>query len=103
MSKHIVIAGGAGFVGSNLSIAFKTIYPNYRVTVFDNLSRKGSALNLSRLETAGVIFRHADTRIPADLLMEETIDVIIDAAAEPSVIAGQTGNTDYVVQTNFNG
>ena len=103
MSKHILIAGGAGFVGSNLAIAFKTIYPNYLVTVFDNLSRKGSALNLVRLEAADVIFRHVDTRMASDLVKDTRIDVIIDAAAEPSVLAGNAGNTEYLVQTNFNG
>ncbi|CAN5720962.1 hypothetical protein BH10BAC3_BH10BAC3_33850 [soil metagenome] len=89
MHKHILIAGGAGFVGSNLAIAFKTVYPHYQVSIFDNVSRKGKALNIARLEAAGAMFRHANTRVASDLVMETRIDVIIDAAGEPSVLAEQ--------------
>ena len=34
--KHILITGGAGFIGSNLSL--KLLDKGYRVTVLDNLS-----------------------------------------------------------------
>jgi len=36
--KHILITGGAGFIGSNLSL--KLIEKGYQVTVLDNLSRQ---------------------------------------------------------------
>jgi CDP-paratose 2-epimerase len=101
--QHTLIAGGAGFVGSHLAIWFKSQYPHYRVTALDNLSRKGSELNVSRLQAAGVHFIQADTRFPAQLVMEHPVSLVIDAAAEPSVLAGISGGLDYLIHTNFNG
>ncbi len=42
--KHILITGGAGFIGINMADHF--LGKKYRVTLFDNLSRKGSDENL---------------------------------------------------------
>ncbi len=47
MSKHILITGGAGFIGTNSAKAF--LDRGYRVTIFDNLSRRGSRKNLDWL------------------------------------------------------
>lgn len=47
MNKHIVITGGAGFIGINSADYF--LQKNYNVTLFDNLSRKGSDQNLKWL------------------------------------------------------
>jgi CDP-paratose 2-epimerase len=61
-----LITGGCGFVGSN--IAAHLIGRGEEVTVFDNLSRVGAALNLDWLGTLGhVEFVHGDTRNPFDL------------------------------------
>ena len=43
----IVITGGAGFVGSFISIKLKNKYPHYEIIAFDNLKRRGSELSLS--------------------------------------------------------
>lgn len=51
MTKKLLITGGAGFIGSNLTAHF--LRKNYRVTVFDNLSREGSADNLKYLKSLG--------------------------------------------------
>ena len=51
--KNILITGGAGFVGSNLAILFREALPELGVTVFDNLKRRGSELNLPRLRRRG--------------------------------------------------
>ena len=66
MDKHILITGGAGFVGSNIAIHFKRKYPNYSVIALDNLKRRGSELNLVRLNEVGIQFMHADIRNPED-------------------------------------
>jgi CDP-paratose 2-epimerase len=61
-----LITGGCGFVGSN--IAAHLIGQGEQVTVFDNLSRVGAALNLDWLGTLGCFeFVHGDTRNPFDL------------------------------------
>ena len=61
----ILITGGCGFIGSNLAVAFRA--RGDRVTVFDNLSRRGSELLCERVKAAGAEFVHGDIRNPADL------------------------------------
>ena len=46
----ILITGGCGFVGSNLAIYFKNNRIGSKIDTLDNLSRKGSLLNLKRLK-----------------------------------------------------
>lgn len=88
MSKQILITGGAGFVGSTLCLSLKQKYPNYTIHALDNLRRRGSELNISRLRNAGVNFVHGDIRNMEDLQQFEHLDVIIDASADPSVLSG---------------
>ena len=47
---RILITGGCGFVGSNLAIYFKKNGIGTKINSLDNLSRKGSALNLKRIQ-----------------------------------------------------
>ena len=47
---HVVITGGAGFIGANLAARLLTA-TNARVTVLDNLSRPGSEANLAWLQS----------------------------------------------------
>ena len=99
----VLIAGGAGFVGSNLAISLKQRYKQYEVSVLDNLSRQGSQLNVARLQQQGIAFHRLDTRFAGPMQKLGHFDVIIDAAAEPSVLAGLDSGLDYLVRTNFNG
>lgn len=46
--KNLLITGGAGFIGSNLSYSF--FKKGYKVTVFDNFERKGTRENLQFLK-----------------------------------------------------
>jgi nucleoside-diphosphate-sugar epimerase len=46
---RILITGGAGFVGSHLSLSFKREKPDSTVIAFDNLKHRGSELALQRL------------------------------------------------------
>ena len=101
--KRILVTGGAGFVGSNLAIGLKEHFQECEVLVLDNLMRRGSELNLPRLQEQGIKFIHGDVRIPSDLESVGSIDFLIECSAEPSVLAGADGNPDYVIQTNLNG
>jgi CDP-paratose 2-epimerase len=101
--KHLLITGGAGFVGSNLAVLFKQRFPEVAVTAVDSLKRRGSELGLPRLRAAGVTFAHGDIRCPEDLEALPAYDLLIDCSAEPSVQAGTSGSPRYVLNTNLTG
>ena len=101
--KRILITGGAGFAGSNLAIEFARNFSGVSIVALDNLKRRGSELNLSRLREYGVEFAHGDVRIRDDILALGAVDLIIDCSAEPSVMAGREGSPEYVIQTNLGG
>ena len=102
--QTILITGGAGFVGSNLAVLLKQKYPSHSIVCFDNLKRRGSELNLNRLRDEGIDFVHGDIRDKNDFeQIRVPVSCVIDAAAEPSVLAGLDGNTDYLVGSNLNG
>lgn len=103
MGQTIVITGGAGFVGSNLAISFKRDMPSSRVVALDNLKRRGSELNIPRLREAGIEFIHGDIRSPEDLEQVNSMDVLIECSAEPSVLAGYGSSPLYVTNTNLVG
>jgi CDP-paratose 2-epimerase len=102
--KNILITGGAGFVGSGIALYLRKEYPHYSVTCLDNLKRRGSELNIPRLTGAGVRFMHGDIRNREDLYPFETgITTLIEASAEPSVLAGIQDAPDYLINTNLVG
>jgi CDP-paratose 2-epimerase len=86
---HILITGGAGFVGSELALRMSE--KNHRVVVMDNLVRRGSEANLERLAKHGVTFIHGDVRNPEDFAnLPAGIEFICDTSAQPSVVSGYT-------------
>jgi CDP-paratose 2-epimerase len=103
MSKSILITGGAGFVGSSLALLLKKYYPHYEIFAMDNLKRRGSELNIPRLQKNGVKFFHGDIRNKEDFDSIPVIDTLIEASAEPSVLAGLDSTPDYLVNTNLIG
>ena len=103
MAERILITGGAGFVGSNLALAFKRDRASATVIAFDNLKRRGSELALPRLRAGGVEFMQGDVRSMDDLAGAGPANILIEASAEPSVHAGYGGDPNYVVHTNLFG
>ena len=100
----ILITGGAGFVGSALARHFLQSSSGNDVVIFDNLRRRGSESNLSSLIASGATFIHGDVRNPADLeALAGNFDVLIEASAEPSVLAGMGDSPRYVLDTNLVG
>ena len=89
---RILITGGAGFVGSSLSIKLKHKYPAYSITAFDNLKRRGSELSLQDFQRVGINFIHGDIRNAEDLASVGEFDVLIEASAEPSVMGPSTAS-----------
>jgi CDP-paratose 2-epimerase len=101
--NKLLVCGGAGFIGSSLAVGLKQKFPECQIICFDNLRRRGSELNLSRLKEHGIQFMHGDIRVASDLSPDVLdVDVIIDCSAEPSVLAGFS-SPDYVLQTNLVG
>ena len=99
----ILVTGGAGFVGSSLCLRLKERYPLYDVSAMDNLKRRGSELNLSALKERGIAFHHGDIRNMEDLLAVGPFDVLVEASAEPSVLAGLGSDPTYVINNNLYG
>lgn len=100
----ILITGGCGFVGSNLAILFKENIAHAEVFCMDNLSRRGSEINLIKVQASGCRFVHGDVRLRSDFDRIPAVDLIIDAAAEPSVLAGtMPGELENLIDTNLNG
>jgi CDP-paratose 2-epimerase len=87
----ILITGACGFVGSELALALQEHLGETTITGIDNLSRRGSWRNLERLEERGIRVHHGDIRQAADIETLEPQDWLIDAAANPSVLAGVDG------------
>jgi CDP-paratose 2-epimerase len=101
---RILITGGAGFVGSYLARAFRRSDPGRRVVAFDNLRRRGSESNLPIFRAEGIEFVHGDVRMAADLEdIPGDFDLVVDASAEPSVLAGVSDSPRYVLETNLHG
>ncbi len=99
----IVITGGAGFIGSSLCIKLKEKYPGYSIVAFDNLKRRGSELNLVDFQKTGIEFIHGDIRNNEDLNSIGTFDILIEASAEPSVMAGLNTDPTYIINNNLYG
>lgn len=100
---RILITGGLGFVGSALGRLFTET--GSQVTALDNFRRRGAELNRGPLEDLGVSVVHGDVRNPADLEdLPGNFDLLLDAAAEPSVLSGTTASGPrYVLDSNLVG
>jgi CDP-paratose 2-epimerase len=90
---RILITGACGFVGSTIALALREGWPDWEVVGLDNLVRPGSETNRSRLKQRGTKLIHADIRNPSDLETIARCDWLLDAAANPSVLAGVDGKS----------
>lgn len=92
MSKHYLITGGAGFIGSNY--VQRLLERGEQVTIYDNLSRPGAALNLKWLSQG-----HSDGAF--ELIVGDVRDVALLTATARSAdvivhLAGQVAVTTSV-------
>lgn len=101
-AMRILITGGAGFIGSNLALHLRAEFADAEVVCMDNLHRKGSELNVPRLQAAGAVFHRGDVRRAEDF-PPGGFDFLIECSAEPSVLAGMDGEPDYLFHTNVTG
>ena len=87
----ILITGICGFVGSTLARGLHEA--GHDVFGFDNFIRPGSKTNRAPLEKLGIKVIEADLRDTAAIDALPAGDFVIDAAANPSVLAGVDGKT----------
>lgn len=97
----VLIRGGAGFTSSSICLTFSQKYPDYQWIAFDNLTRRGSEFNESFLKNKNIKFIHDDVHNEEDRLPVDTFDVLIDAAAEPSVLSGLNSDSKYLINNNL--
>lgn len=102
---RILISGICGFVGSTLARVLRETDNQFQIAGFDNFIRPGSELNRVALRQLGIRVSHADARSAADIDALAPADVVIDAAANPSVLAGVDGlsSSRQVVEHNLIG
>jgi CDP-paratose 2-epimerase len=100
----ILISGICGFTGSTLA---RTLAEDSNITIIgcDNFSRPGSSLNKDLLESQGIKVFHADIRQQSDVDNLPAADWLIDAAANPSVLAGIDGTSSsrQLIENNLYG
>ena len=91
----VLITGICGFTGHRIaeSLLDSQAECSFTLIGLDNLSRPGSWLNREALVRRGVKVVHGDIRHASDVEAVGQVDWIIDAAANPSVLAGVDGKT----------
>lgn len=104
--SHLLITGGAGFIGSNFVHHWLAQYPEHRVIVLDALTYAGNRQTLANLEGKDN-FRFVqgdicDRALIDTLLQEENIGMIAHFAAESHVDRSILGPGAFV-QTNVVG
>lgn len=88
----ILVTGACGFVGSTV-IQMWLESGQHEFVGFDNLSRPGTEVNRLTLKRLGIRVYHGDVRCASDLAELPDVDVVIEAAANPSVLAGVDGQS----------
>ncbi len=102
---RILISGACGFAGSHLARYLLESHEGIEVVGFDNLARQGSETNRLALKQLGVQLVHGDLRMASDVEALPRTDWVIDAAAQPSVLAGRDGKTSprQLLEHNLSG
>ena len=103
--KRIILTGACGFAGSTIAAGLLGAREGLEIIGLDNLSRPGSELNRLALQKLGVRLRHLDIRSASDMGTLEAADWVIDAAANPSVLAGvaEGVTSRQVIEHNLGG
>jgi len=107
----ILITGICGFVGSTIACVLQDQQRSgggHTLFGVDNFSRPGSETNRPELKRRGIKVFHGDLRAASDVDGLPAFDWVIDAAANPSVLAGVDGKIssrqvlDHNLASTFN-
>jgi CDP-paratose 2-epimerase len=101
----LLITGICGFVGSTLAKSLLEQQAGLQITGIDNFIRPGSEMNRSPLKELGIKIHYGDIRNASDLESLPAVDFVVDAAANPSVLAGVDGKTSslQLIEHNLSG
>ncbi|KAB2644782.1 MAG: NAD-dependent epimerase/dehydratase family protein [Verrucomicrobia bacterium] len=101
----LLITGICGFVGHAVAQALKERHEDLELMGIDNFIRPGSESNRTSLKKLGIQLFHGDLRSASDLEQLPRVDGVIDAAANPSVLAGVDGKTSsrQLIEHNLSG
>jgi dTDP-glucose 4,6-dehydratase len=85
--KRLLVAGGAGFIGSNFVRLLRNTRPEIEITVLDKLTYAGNLANLAEFEgTRGYTFVHGDICDREEVMpLAVKCDAIVNFAAETHV------------------
>jgi len=100
MSKHILITGGAGFIGSHVIRLFVNKYPEYKIVNLDALTYAGNLENLKDIDQKPNYTFEKVNILDADQLKEifekHSITDVIHLAAESHVDRSIVSPLDFV-------
>ncbi|GGO63633.1 dTDP-glucose 4,6-dehydratase [Bowmanella pacifica] len=106
MTRHMLVTGGAGFIGANFVHYWLNKHPQDRVVVLDALTYAGNEQNLVMVSNEpGFKFVKGDicdTALVETLLREEAINTVVHFAAESHVDRSISG-PDAFIETNIIG
>lgn len=106
MAKHLLVTGGAGFIGANFVHYWLQQYPTDKVVVLDALTYAGNLANLQSVEqNPNFTFMKGDicdSDLVEKLLREKNVDTLVHFAAESHVDRSIIG-PDAFIQTNILG
>ena len=104
--KHILVTGGAGFIGANFVHYWIRNHPQDRVINLDSLTYAGNLENLKGVEDAsGYRFVHGsicDADLVGRLFDQQSIDTVVNFAAESHVDRSISGPEAFI-KTNVHG
>jgi CDP-paratose 2-epimerase len=102
---RILISGICGFAGSAIARQLAAEGRGYDISGLDNFIRPGSEGNREELKRLGIKLVHGDVRAASDIDALPPCDWVIDASANPSVLAGVDGmsSSRQVVEHNLGG
>jgi dTDP-glucose 4,6-dehydratase len=100
---HILVTGGAGFIGANFVHHWRRRHPGSAITVLDALTYAGNAANLDGVDGVDLVVGDIrDEALVGRLLAERGIATIVHFAAESHVDRSILG-PDAFIETNVLG
>jgi dTDP-glucose 4,6-dehydratase len=100
---HVLVTGGAGFIGSNFVHHLRRRFPGGRITVLDKLTYAGNVANLDPVkDAAGFLFIRGDICDPPTVARAMAdADVVVNFAAETHVDRSIEDASSFVLTDTF--